>query len=103
MKHNIAFFAESIVPDLVEYLCQESRRKTLRGITVYLGNARPHDSRRSEVQDAIAPDIRRNRRKEAPGHQCVQERGLDQLSPRPGDPSGSSEIWLFQNPSEPLE
>jgi hypothetical protein len=48
MKHNTTFFVESVVPDLVEYVCQESRRKTLRGIMVHLDNVRPHNSRKRE-------------------------------------------------------
>jgi hypothetical protein len=47
------------------------------------------------VQDAIALDIARHRRKEAPGHQCIQEWGLDRLLPRPGGHSSSRKIWLF--------
>jgi transposase len=49
MKYNIAFFVESVVPDLVEHVCQESRRKTLRSIMVHLDNARPHNNRKSEA------------------------------------------------------
>jgi hypothetical protein len=49
MKQNPIFFAESVVLDLVESFCQESRRKTPRDIRVYLGNARPHNSRKSEA------------------------------------------------------
>jgi hypothetical protein len=49
MKYNTTFFVESVVPDLVEQVCQESRRETLRGILVYLDKARPHDSRKSEA------------------------------------------------------
>jgi hypothetical protein len=46
MKYNTTFFVESIVRDLVEHVCQESRSKTLRGIMVHLDNARPHNSRK---------------------------------------------------------
>jgi hypothetical protein len=49
MKYNTTFFVESIVPGLVEHICQESRRKTLRVIMVHRDNARPHDSRKSEA------------------------------------------------------
>jgi hypothetical protein len=35
MKYNTIFFLESIV-DLVEHVCQGSRRKTLRGNMVHL-------------------------------------------------------------------
>jgi hypothetical protein len=49
MKHNANFFVESVVPDLVEHVCQESRWKTVRGIMVHLDNARPHNSRKSEA------------------------------------------------------
>jgi hypothetical protein len=49
MKCNTIFFVESVVPDLMEHICQESRRKTLRDILVYLDNARPHNSRKSEA------------------------------------------------------
>jgi hypothetical protein len=48
-KYNAIFFIESVVPDLVEQVCQERRRKTLRGIIVHLDNARPHNSRKSET------------------------------------------------------
>jgi transposase len=49
MKYNTTFFVESVVPDLVEHDCQESRRKTLRGIIVHLDNAQSHNSRKSEA------------------------------------------------------
>jgi hypothetical protein len=49
MKYNTTFFVESVVPDLVEYIYQESRRKTLRGIMVHLDNARPHNSIKTET------------------------------------------------------
>jgi hypothetical protein len=49
MKYNTTFFVESVVPDSVEDVCQESRRKTLRGIMVHLDNAQPHNSRKSEA------------------------------------------------------
>jgi hypothetical protein len=44
MKYNTTSFVESGVPDSVERVGQESRRKTLRGIMVHLDNARPHNS-----------------------------------------------------------
>jgi hypothetical protein len=47
MKYNTAFFAESVVPDLVEYVCHESRWKTLQGSMVHLDNAQPHSSKKS--------------------------------------------------------
>jgi hypothetical protein len=49
MKYNTTFFIESVAPDLVEDVYQESRQKTLRGITVHLDNARLHNSRQSEA------------------------------------------------------
>jgi hypothetical protein len=49
MKYNTHFFVESVVPDLVEHVCQESLRKTLQGIMVHLDDARPHNSRKSEA------------------------------------------------------
>jgi hypothetical protein len=49
MKYNPIFFAESVVPDLMEHVCQENRRKTLRGIIVQMDNARPHNSRKNEA------------------------------------------------------
>jgi transposase len=49
MKYNTSFFIESVVPDLVEHICQESRRQTLRGIMVHLDDARPYNSRKSET------------------------------------------------------
>jgi hypothetical protein len=48
MKHNTTFFIESVVPDSVEHICQESQRETSRGIVVHLDNARPH-SRKSQA------------------------------------------------------
>jgi hypothetical protein len=47
MKENTTFFVESVVPDLVEHICQETRRRTLRGIMVHPDNTRPHNSRQS--------------------------------------------------------
>jgi hypothetical protein len=41
MKYNITFFVELVVPELVEHVCHESRRKTFRGILIRLDNARP--------------------------------------------------------------
>jgi hypothetical protein len=49
MKYNTTFFVESVVSDLVEHVCQESRQNTLRGILVHLDNARPYNSRKSEA------------------------------------------------------
>jgi hypothetical protein len=49
MKYNTAFFAKSVVSDLVEHVCQESPGKTVRGIMIHLYNARPHNSRKSEA------------------------------------------------------
>jgi hypothetical protein len=60
MKYHMAFFVESVVPDLVEHVCQ----KTLRGIMVHLDNAWPHNSSKSE---AALPAIK-SRRIPAPGY-----------------------------------
>jgi hypothetical protein len=49
MKYNITFFIESVVPNLVEHSCQESRRKTLQDMMVHLDSARPHNSRKGEA------------------------------------------------------
>jgi hypothetical protein len=49
MKYNAPFFVESVVRDLVERVCQESRRKKLGGVIVHLDNARPHNSRKGEA------------------------------------------------------
>jgi transposase len=49
INYNTTFFVESVVRDLVEHGCQESRWKMLRGIIVHLDNARPHNSRKSEA------------------------------------------------------
>jgi hypothetical protein len=57
MNYNPTFSVESVVPDLVEHLCQESRRKTLRGIMIHLDNARPHKDRKSEA--ALPGKVRR--------------------------------------------
>jgi hypothetical protein len=53
MKYNTTFFVESVAPDLVEPVCQESRRKTLRGIMVHLDNVQPHNIRKSQA--ALTP------------------------------------------------
>jgi hypothetical protein len=58
MKYNPAFFVKSVVPDLAEQVCQESRQKTLRGIMVHLDNAQPHNSRKSQ---AILPATKTRR------------------------------------------
>jgi hypothetical protein len=49
IKYNTTFFVKSVVPDLAKHVCQESRRKTLRGIIVHLDNARPQNSRKNEA------------------------------------------------------
>jgi hypothetical protein len=49
MKDNPNFFIDSVVPDLVEHVCRESRQKTLQGMMIHLDNARPHNSRKSEA------------------------------------------------------
>jgi hypothetical protein len=49
MKYNTTFYVESVVPDWMERVCQESCRKTPRGIIVHLDNARTHNSRKSEA------------------------------------------------------
>jgi hypothetical protein len=48
-KYDTTFFVKSVVPDLVEHVCQESRWKALQDIMVHLDNARPHNSRKSEA------------------------------------------------------
>jgi hypothetical protein len=54
MKYNTTFLVESVVPDLVEPLCQESRRKTFGGVMSHLDNARPHNSRKSQAALSVA-------------------------------------------------
>jgi hypothetical protein len=49
MKYNTTFFVKSVVPDLVEQVCQESRGKAPRGILVHLGNAQSHNSSKNEA------------------------------------------------------
>jgi transposase len=49
MEYHTTFFIESVVPDLMEHVCQESQRKMFRGIMAHLDNARPHTSRKSEA------------------------------------------------------
>jgi transposase len=49
MKYNATFFVESVIPELMEYVYQESRQKTLRGIMLHLDNARPHNNRKNEA------------------------------------------------------
>jgi hypothetical protein len=48
IKYNTSFFVESVIPDLVEHFCQQSRGKTLRGIMVHLDDARAHNSKKSK-------------------------------------------------------
>jgi hypothetical protein len=48
-KYNTTFFVESVVPDLVEHVCQENLGKTLQKIMVHPDNGRPHNSRKSEA------------------------------------------------------
>jgi hypothetical protein len=48
MKYT-TFSVESVVPDLVDHVCQKNRRKTLRAIMVHRDNAQPHNSRKSEA------------------------------------------------------
>jgi hypothetical protein len=49
MRYNTTFFVESVVPDLVELVCQESRRKTLRELMVHLDNTRLRNNRKSQA------------------------------------------------------
>jgi hypothetical protein len=49
MKYNTTFFVQSVVPDLVEHVRQESRWQTFRGLMVHLANARSPNSRKSET------------------------------------------------------
>jgi transposase len=49
MKYNAIFFVESVVPDLMEEVCQESWGKAFQGILAHLDNARPHSSGKSEA------------------------------------------------------
>jgi hypothetical protein len=50
MKYNATFFVESAVPDLVERVCEESRRKALRGMMVHLDNAQLHNCTTAQQQ-----------------------------------------------------
>jgi hypothetical protein len=65
---NSSFFCSVIVPGLVEDICSGSRRGSLKGSYVNLGNARPHNSRQSNdclrgtkaqrmPQPAYSPDL----------------------------------------------
>jgi transposase len=58
MKYKTTSFIESIVPDLVKHVCQESGQKSLRGIIIHLDNPRRHNSKKSEV-DLTATKARR--------------------------------------------
>jgi hypothetical protein len=58
MKYNTTFFVELVVPDLVEQVCSESRRKMLRGTVSHLDNARLHNSRENKAA-LIATKARR--------------------------------------------
>jgi hypothetical protein len=49
MKYNTTSIVKSVVPNLVEHVCQESWRQTLRDIMVHLDNARPHNNMKSEA------------------------------------------------------
>jgi hypothetical protein len=48
-EYNTTFFVKSVVPDLVQHVWQESRRKILWGIMVHLDNERRHSSVNSET------------------------------------------------------
>jgi hypothetical protein len=49
MKYNATICVELVVPDLVDHVCQESRRKALQGNMVHLDNARSHSGRKREA------------------------------------------------------
>jgi hypothetical protein len=49
MKYNTTFFVESVVSNLVEHACRESRRQILRGTMVHLDNARSHNSKKGQA------------------------------------------------------
>jgi histone-lysine N-methyltransferase SETMAR len=43
--YNSLFFCAQVVPDLVLNITSNSRRKTLKGLTLHIDNARPHNSK----------------------------------------------------------
>jgi hypothetical protein len=45
--YNSAFLCDIVVPDWVRDICSHSRRKSLKGMEIHLGNARPHNSKRA--------------------------------------------------------
>jgi hypothetical protein len=64
MEYHAAFFVESVVPDLVEHVCQDSRQKTLRDILVHLDNPRAHNSGKNKA----ALTVTKSRRIPAPAY-----------------------------------
>jgi transposase len=67
-SYNSAFFCNAVIPSLVENICSQSRRKSLRGLYLHLDNARPHNSRESNeclkatkakriIHPAYSPDL----------------------------------------------
>jgi hypothetical protein len=93
MKYNTTFCAESVVPDLVEHVCQKSRWKMLRGMMVHLDNPRPHNSRKREVAVTATKACR------IPASACSPD-----LSPRNFFPLGmlKERIWgtSYGSPNE---
>jgi hypothetical protein len=66
------------VPDLVGHVCQESRRKTPRGILAHLDNARPHNNRENEAALTAIPKCQYTLRA-----RCDREKQLSNLVQTP--------------------
>jgi hypothetical protein len=45
--YNTTFFWNVVIPDLLEIICAESRRRMLKGVIMHLDNASPDNSRKS--------------------------------------------------------
>jgi hypothetical protein len=45
--YDSAFFCDLIVPRLVQGLCSDSARRSLKGCSIHLDNSHPHNSKRS--------------------------------------------------------
>jgi hypothetical protein len=55
--YNIAFFTDAIMPNLTEKVRSRTRRRTLKGWSIHMDNARPHSSGRAQglIEASKAP------------------------------------------------
>jgi hypothetical protein len=56
--YHSAFFCDIIVPSLVQGLCSDSARRSLKGCDIHFDNTRPHNSKRS-TECLRTPKIKR--------------------------------------------